>query len=207
MEIPFSLQRSPFLRQGGFSVFEGLPALPVCEQLLAEALRSSRSMATRCDVPPSADQPERGGAPGRRLLSAPGGQVQGDFYHSPQVLEFLRDLTHLKLQSSGARGSYSFYLRGGDRLDLHRDVEDCEVAVITCLYDNFATHDGGGLLSLYPSRIREPLRSIRESPDRERVRIKLLPRQTIVMCGGLIPHEVEPMARGQVRIISVLCYC
>jgi hypothetical protein len=207
MEIPALLHDSPLLRQGGFGVFEGLPPSARCQQLLSESLRLGTAPGhNRSLVPPSEAQPERGGTPARRLLSVHGGQEQYDFYHSPGLLSFLRELTGVVLRPSGGMGSYSFYLRRGDFLGLHRDVEDCEVAVITCLYDNFAPLGEGGLLCLYPERMHEPLHSIRATPERGQLRLKLMPGQTLVMHGGLIPHNVEPMADGQVRIISVLCF-
>ena len=30
--------------------------------------------------------------------------------------------------------------------------------------------------------------------------------ETIVLLGGILPHEVIPMAEGQERIVSVMCY-
>jgi hypothetical protein len=36
--------------------------------------------------------------------------------------------------------------------------------------------------------------------------VPLRPGLTAVLFGGLIPHLVSPMAPGQVRVLSVLCY-
>jgi hypothetical protein len=38
------------------------------------------------------------------------------------------------------------------------------------------------------------------------VPVPLRPGQTVVMLGGIVPHHVLPMAQGQVRVVSVLCY-
>jgi hypothetical protein len=105
---------------------------------------------------------------------------------------------------TGERGTYSYYVRQGDYLALHRDVEACDVAVITCVYES-ALNVGGGLC-VYPDRIHEPLSAIRAAPERGMVSVPLRPGQTVVMLGGIVPHHVLPMAQGQVRIVSVLCY-
>lgn len=107
---------------------------------------------------------------------------------------------------SGNRGSYSYYARPGDFLDLHRDVETCDLAMITGLHDNGDRSDLAGALVLYPGRIHEPLSAIRARPNDYAYAVKLLPGQTMIMLGGVVPHRLLPVREGQVRIVSVLCF-
>jgi hypothetical protein len=64
----------------------------------------------------------------------------------------------------------------------------------------------GGMLRLYPDRLCERLSAIRANPERGAIKLRLMPRQTVVMFGGIVPHAILPVADGQVRIVSVLCY-
>jgi hypothetical protein len=109
------------------------------------------------------------------------------------------------LRPSGAQGSYSYYVRPGDHLGLHRDVVACDVAAITCLCDA-GGRAGSGALQLYPGRVAEPLARIRATPDRGLLPLHLQPGQTIVLLGGYVAHATAAMAEGQKRMISVLCY-
>jgi hypothetical protein len=52
----------------------------------------------------------------------------------------------------------------------------------------------------------EPLSAVRASPEDGALRLRLEVGQTIILCGGLIPHTLLPVAEGQERIVSVLCY-
>ena len=110
------------------------------------------------------------------------------------------------LKPTGDNGTYSYYLRAGDFLDLHRDIVTCDIAVITCLKNQFGENKGGGQLRLYPERLNEPLSAVRETPESGAVNVMLEESQTIVMYGGLIPHTLLPLDEGQQRIVSVLCY-
>src|SRR5262249_20313451 len=103
---------------------------------------------------------------------------------------------------SGSQGSYSYYVRPGDHLGLHRDIEECDVAVITCLCET----GGSGALQLYPDRVSEPLSRIRTTPRKGRRTIRLRAGETIVLLGGYVPHVTTPMGPRQKRIISALCY-
>lgn len=197
---------SPLLRTGGFQIYDGLPESSFCQRLLDEAIGLSGS-AHESLVAYSDAEEVRGGSPARRFLSVAGGEVQRALYWAPWVGQLLRTLTGTAIEPSGGRGTYTYYARAGDFLALHRDVETCEIAMITCLAD---TADSGtrpgGLLTLYPTRLFEPLSSIRSTPHRGAVTVRLCPGQTIVMCGGLVPHCIGPVVAGQVRIVSVLCY-
>jgi hypothetical protein len=160
----------------------------------------------RSDVELGDAEDVRGGSPARRFHSARGGEVQDGFYSSDWVMTFLRSMCGSSLIPTGQRGTFSYYVQPGDHLAIHRDIETCDVAVITCLLDGPDTGGDGGKLCMYPTRAFEPLSSIRATPERGAVRIRLLPGQTIVMLGGIVPHSVLPIAPGQQRIVSVLCY-
>lgn len=187
-------------------MYEGLFEDRFQQHLLTEA-QMHYSQAVACDVAISDGEEERGGVPERRFLSSSGGVVQDSFYQARWVIEFLRELTVAELVPSGERGTYSYYVRPGDFLGIHRDIVMCDVAVITCL-SNGTIDDGsdGGHLCLYPERIAEPLSAIRTTPEKGALKLLLKPGQTIVMFGGIVPHALLPVTHGQQRIVSVLCY-
>lgn len=154
-------------------------------------------------VPSSDGEEYRGGVPARRFRSVTGGPLQTAFYGSAWTLEFLGQLTTPTIVRTGVVGTYSYYTRPGDFLALHRDIIACDVALITCLRND----DGaGGGLCMYPERIAEPLSAIRATPEHGAVIVHLQAGQTIVLYGGLLPHALLPLTRGQTRIVSVLCY-
>nr|MCU0240189.1 hypothetical protein [Pyrinomonadaceae bacterium] len=130
------------------------------------------------------------------------------FYHflSYWFLSFLRELTIPSLVTTGDDGTYSLYSREGDYLDIHRDIVSCEVAVITCLKNEFDQNYFGGQLALYPDRLCEPLSQIKATPEKGAVKYMLEEGQTLIMYGGFIPHALLPLAKNQTRIVSVLCY-
>jgi hypothetical protein len=78
--------------------------------------------------------------------------------------------------------------------------------MITALHDNSVPHDPSGAPLLYPRRTGEPLGAVRSRPRDGAHLVKLAAGHTIVMFGGIMPHRLLPVARGQVRIISVLCF-
>jgi hypothetical protein len=193
------------MKKGGFDVFEGLPDDQHLDLLLAEA-RASAATARLNDVAIPEGGEWRGGSPARRFWSAPGGPVQRGVYHASRMRRFLAELCGVPLAPSGGQGTYTYYAGAGHHLGIHRDVESCDVAVITCLHDNGRSDVKGGLLVLYPERLDEPVPAIRKRPTDGAVGLQLRPRQTLVMLGGIVPHAVLPVGRGQARIVSVLCY-
>jgi hypothetical protein len=203
--IPAPIRVSPLLRRGGFDVFEGLMDERARELLLSEAM-GCFAAAEASDVPLSDDEEVRGGSPARRFLSATAGPIQAALYRAPWMLDFLREVSGAPVHPSGEIGTYTYYVRAGDHLAIHRDVEWCDLAVITCLSDEPDVVGLGGMLCLYPERLSEPLSAIRAAPEHGAVRLRLLPRQTIIMLGGIVPHAVLPITNGQERTVSVLCY-
>lgn len=203
--IPPAIQNSLLMRHGGFNVYEGLVDSLAVRQLRSEAI-SLLPNAKDNNVRISSNEEGRGGNPARKFLGCHGGYVQDAIYQNPWVLEFLRTQTVDSLSPTGGRGTYSYYTRLGDFLDLHRDIETCDVAVITCLHDSRTGESRSGNLVLYPGRMYEPLSLIQANPTRGAIELNLRPGQTIVMYGGIVPHKIIPVFEGQVRIVSVLCY-
>jgi hypothetical protein len=204
--VPTHFQRSPLLAQGGYDVFAGLLSPTEIERMRSEALQAARHAVVSEQAAPDHEE-VRGGAPARKFRSAPGGPIQDAFYHAPHMLHFLQAITGLQVTTTGQRGTYTYYARPGDYLALHRDIETCELAIITCLYNNQTDRESHyGCLHVYPGRRGEPLSAIRQYPEQGVVKVDLEPGQTIVLFGGIVPHFVAPTAPRQVRIVSVLCY-
>ena len=81
----------------------------------------------------------------------------------------------------------------------------CELVVNTCLHEARPEAADEGLRA-YPTRSDEPLSQIRERPSVGAISVPIRPGQSLVMFGGIVPHEVLPMSAGQTRIMSLLCY-
>ncbi|HEY6375477.1 MAG TPA: hypothetical protein VIX90_08120, partial [Edaphobacter sp.] len=63
-----------------------------------------------------------------------------------------------------------------------------------------------GELVIYPQFIREPLSTVRSAGRAAGTFIPLDRGQTIILLGGLVPHEVAPSGAGQERIVAINCY-
>jgi hypothetical protein len=203
--LPAPVRNSPLLRcHQGFAILEGIPGVDNCVALLREAERTAAS-AERTEVDVSDREDVRGGSPARRFWSAVGGHVLQAYYQSPWMARLIRELCGSSVTPSGRQGTYTYYAAPGDHLAIHRDVRTCDVAVITCLSDSGSRGDGG-MMCLYPQRCTEPLSVIRCSPARGARALRLIPGQTIIMLGGIVPHAIQPVLPGQARVVSVLCY-
>jgi hypothetical protein len=212
--IPPAIRRSPLVaRAGGFAIYTGLPDPATFSRLRAEA------RAAFVDAEPQewwgrdrgADEQndlsaDRRTQPRRSYLLSLGGPVQAAMCQSTQLVRFLSSECGLELRPSASRGSYSYYSRTGDFLDLHRDLETCDVAMITVLHDNTSPMSPSGALVLYSDRMTEPVAAIQARPEFGGKTIKLAPAQTIVMFGGIVPHRVLPVVEGQARVVSVVCF-
>ena len=203
--IPLSFRQSPLMKEGGFQVFEGIIDERIRKEMLAEALALLPS-ARACHVTVSDDEEVRGGRPLRSFINGSGGPLQQAFYSAPWLLDFLRSLTHSTVAPTGPLGTYSYYVRPGDFLDIHRDIVDCDVAVISCLSEGAIDDGDGGRLCLYPERLFERLSSIRATPHLGAVKVRLNLGRTIVLFGGIVPHALLKVSKGQARVVSVLCY-
>ncbi|MGH2751696.1 MAG: hypothetical protein ACRDK3_12610 [Actinomycetota bacterium] len=202
--IPEALLGSPLLRWGGFGLYEGLLDQATLAGLLDEAYNAYPAASDQQCWEVNEDE-GRGGTPRRQLLTAEGGPVQDALYGTISLHHFLSGQCGVPIVPSGNRGSYSYYARPGDFLDLHRDVDTCDVAMITVLHDSAPGRQGGALV-LYPDRIHDRLAAVRASPQEGAHVVKVQPGHTAIMFGGLVPHWVCPVAENQVRIISVLCF-
>ena len=203
--VPAEVLGSRLMARGGFAVFDGLFDDRFLIAMVDEALNQG-SVAREQETPDSEPLEDRGGYPARRLSSAQGGPVQDAFYHAAWVRRFLREWAGAPVAPTGERGTYSYYTRPGDGLGLHRDIHTCDLSVLSLLYEERPPRGPLGCLRLYPGRRGEPLSAIRRTPEQGAVDVPLRPGLTAVLFGGLIPHLVTPMAPGQVRVLSVLCY-
>ena len=200
------LAASPLMAAGGWTVGELLGARARAA-LAVEARRSHAAGATRAQLDASPDEDLRRGNPARRLESAPGGGTLQALYTAPVLHAWLRELTGLAWVPSGGLGTYSYYRREDDHLGIHRDVDECDLAVIACVAEAGAPTSGlAGTLSLWPDRAGERLSEIRAAPAAGRVTVRLAPGQSIVLLGGIVPHAVEPLVAGHVRIVAPLCF-
>jgi hypothetical protein len=204
--IPDFLRTAALLAEhGGYFVIDRLPDRTTFEALRAEAW-AAYATADRQDCESDDGEELRGGAPARRLYSAGAGPVQDAFYHDLAVRQALGDLCGVTVTPSGSRGSYSYYNTPGDYLALHRDIETCDVTFITCLHDDGDPRSVSGVLLVYPDRLEAPLSELRAQPAVGAVPVKLRAGQSVVLLGGIVPHQVLPAAPGQTRVISALCY-
>lgn len=187
---------------GGVIVFDGLPPASQSAKLLHEAWEI-HGIAQRQFGDPSYLGPPRARTPRRALTSGPGGPLQDRWYADPGLHAFIGEHVGVAVVPSGNRGSYTFYEQPGDRLDLHVDVYDCDVTLITALYDD--THPAGtsGAVVVYRSAIGQPLQAVGRHAGSV---VKVRPGQSMLILGGLVPHRVLPLDGPGRRIISPLCF-
>lgn len=188
------------LERGGVAVVQGLLGDALQEQLLAEA--TERLAEAERFVTNGRNLEWRGGNPARVYRAAAAGREQYRVFSCKSMLDALSELCGHAVQCSGT-GSYTYYHDTGDYLGLHRDIERCEVATITCLEDDGPELRGG--LRAYPEYAGRPLVAIYE--DRPLgVELPTRPGDTIVIAGGIVPHEVTPIVAGQRRTVALACY-
>lgn len=193
------------LRSGLFGVYTGLVDADLLGLMRAEAEGFADIVTdARCTV----DRPDegRGGTPARAFLTAPGGAVQDAFYAAGWLAAAVSDLVGRSCTPTAGRGTYNYYVRPGDHLALHRDIEECDVSVITGVVRDDPAGAGGGRLLLHPHCAAMPLSRARVERDERVVALELQEGQTLVMLGGRIPHRLTPMGERQARIVSVLCF-
>ena len=188
----------------GYAHLPDLAPASLVAALRLEALQSLAA-ATPVDVPHSDGPDGRGGNPRRKLLTAPAGPVQHGWYHSPALHRQLEQIAGVRLQPTGSGGTFSYYVRPGDHITIHRDILTCDFTLITCV---LATpgHGHAGHLVFWPTRRDEPLAAIRANPGPGAELLELASGRSAALFGGLIPHAVLPVAPGQRRIVSLLCF-
>jgi hypothetical protein len=212
--IPAAIRRSPLVEHaGGFAIYTGLPDTGTLRLLYEEARAAYATAKPQEWWGPDRDEDgpgdlaaDRHARPRRCYFLSLGGPVQAAMCQSAELSRFLSSECGMPIRPTARRGSYTYYTRTGDFLDLHRDIESCDVAMITVLHDNTSPSSQSGALVVYSDRIAEPLSAIQARPDIGGQTIKLSAGQTIVMFGGIVPHRVLPVAEGQTRIVSVLCF-
>ena len=197
------LFESRLYKSGGFLVVTGLIAGEALTALAAEAA-AARSAGARSFVLQSDAAEDRGGSPARAYRSAPGGSLHWQLHGSLQMVETLGRLCRLTLGPTGG-GTFSYYEQQGDFLALHRDVFECDVALITCLTHTARDGQSGGLL-VYPHAMLNPLSKVRANADARGMLLRVAPGETIILLGGMVPHEVVPLSAGEERIVAIMCY-
>lgn len=203
--IEARLLNSPLGQMGGVTVIDDLIDPPTVAALAREALvRGATATRQRGDTRAVDDR--RSDVAGRALASSGGGPVQDAIYQSPGLLARLSELCGTRIRPTGRRGSYSYYTRQGDHLDLHVDVQRCDVTVITVLQDSTPSNGVGGALATWSNHLCAPLSMIRES-DAEPTAVTKAPQgASVVLLGGFLPHAVLPIGTTGTRVISPLCF-
>ena len=97
------------------------------------------------------------------------------------------------------------YRDAGAHLDLHRDVVGCDLALITCLYDNNPGAEGGST-EVWLEEGLTPLDQLRKGDGSRPTRLALLPGQSMLLHGGVLPHRILPTEAGRLRIVSLMCF-
>lgn len=149
---------------------------------------------------------ERGGKPRRKYRSAEGGKVQASVYHADALSRYLEGLLGEPVTRSGEAGSFSYYCEEGDHLDIHRDIEVCDLTLITVLKSNIPEHSSGGTLNIFTGRTQDRIDAIYQNPTFGYESVALQEGQSVLLRGGIAPHAVNPLLPGEQRIISALCF-
>ncbi|MEL6892703.1 MAG: hypothetical protein AAFP84_13980 [Actinomycetota bacterium] len=203
--IDARLLDGPLGRAGAVAVVDDIVDATTVAALACEALTTGTEAERQCGATHAVDA-RRGDVAGRALGSGGGGPVQDTLYRSPQLLARLGALCGATVQPTGGRGSYSYYTRPGDHLDLHVDVPRCDVTLITVLQDSTPTDDPGGALAVWADHIGASLDEIRSTGAPPTATIKVPQGSSVVLLGGLLPHAVLPLGTTGTRVISPLCF-
>jgi hypothetical protein len=200
---PEEVLASRIFAAGGYFVVSGLFDEATLDALRAEA-EAARPEGVRQLLETSDSTEGRGGSPARSFRSGRGRELHWNLHGSPEMRTRIEQLCGFTVTPTGS-GSFSYYEQPGDFLALHRDILQCDMAVITCL----AARSGegpSGELTVYPSLMREPLSVARAAGRQYGVPVPLERGHTIVLLGGLVPHEVTPTCVGQERIVAINCF-
>lgn len=197
------LRHSRLLHAGGYGIYRGLIPPTRIEGMLAEATDGGQ----RIDQVASGNDTEdiRGGQPARQIVCVEGGPRQDELFGSIELQRFVANEVNLPIRCCGQRASYSIYAGPQAHLDIHRDVPGCDLALITCLYDSDPLA-GEGAIDLWLDDLTTPLRNIRAHVERRRSRLALLPGDSLLIHGGMIPHRIPPPGTDRLRIVSLMCF-
>lgn len=199
------LLAGPLAQADGVRRVDALVPAAVVSQMRREALAGGRDAVRQTGATQPVDA-GRSDVAGRALASAPGGRAQDRLYHSASLLRGLSDLCGVDVVPTGGRGSYSYYTRPGDHLDVHVDVDRCDVTLITVLQDSTPPDDAGGSLVAWPSYLGRSLDAIRSSEAPPEVTVDAPQGASVLILGGLLPHAVHPLGCSGTRVISALCF-
>jgi hypothetical protein len=200
---PAEVLRSRLFAAGGYLLVRELFDEETLRDLRAEA-DSVRIGAERMLVGESDGAEGRGGFPARALRSGPGGELHWALHGCEQMMDTLAGVCGLKVSAAGS-GTYSYYEKTGDFLAVHRDELQCDIAVITSL-NTWTAGRAEGELVVYPDFMREPLSVVRAAGTSAGRSVPLDRGHTIILLGGIVPHEVVPAGPGQERIVAINCY-
>jgi len=200
---PPEVLQSRIFAAGGYFVVSGLFDDAMLDALRAEA-ETARPEGVRQFLSESDGIEGRGGSPARSFRSGRGRDLHWGLHGSPEMKDRLKQLCGVTATPTGS-GSFSYYEQPGDFLALHRDILQCDMAVITCLSAR-AGEGPTGELTVYPGFMREPLSSARAAGRHCGTVIRLERGHTAVLLGGLVPHEVTPTCAGQERIVAINCF-
>jgi len=196
------IQRAPLVQQGGIVRLQSLFVDKWLEALIKEC-QSQRENAEEQRKTETDFSQWRGSNPDRFLASAEGLDVQNQIYHAPATLQVLSELCGRAVRPTGSQGSYSYYDQEGHFLGLHRDINTCDLTLITCLKRKDTTEPSGAL-RVYRNCSRKHLHEIDASCDFTDYHLEQ--GESVVLLGGFVPHEVRPAVNGFERSISALCY-
>ena len=199
----YRLRHSTLLHAGGYGIYRGLIEPKWIEGMLAEAMAGGQ----RIDQVASGNDTEdiRGGQPARQIVCVEGGPKQNELFGSVALQSFVANEVKLPIRSCGMRASYSIYAGPQAHLDIHRDVPGCDLALITCLYDSDPLV-GEGAVDLWLDDLTTPLRAIRAHVERRRSCVALLPGDSLLIHGGMIPHRIPPPGAHRLRVVSLMCF-
>lgn len=199
-----ALRQGPVAAAGGAVIVPGLPDRATVRRLAVEAFGLAGEASRQTSVNVIGDD-GRGATPSRELANGQGGPEQDALYHHPPLHDWLLHHVGVRVRPTSARGTYSYYTRPGDYLDLHVDIVGCDVTLITVLHDDTPAGDPGGGLALYGAHTDLPLSAIRAERPPPTAVLVAAAGQSIVLLGGLVPHRVLPLTGGS-RVISALCF-
>lgn len=200
---PPEVLTSHLFAAGGYFVVSGLFDPATLAALRAEA-EAARAEGARQTLGESDSVEGRGGSPARAFRSGRGGDLHWGLHGSPEMKTRIEQLCGVTVTPTGS-GSFSYYEQPGDFLSLHRDILQCDMAVITCL-TTCAGEGPSGELTVYPGFMREPLSVVRAAGRSYGTVVALQPGHTAILLGGLVPHEVTPAGAGQERIVAINCF-
>lgn len=198
LALPDVVWRSTLMRRDGVLAVRGLLSPEILEALRDDfRVHEPGAKRVKWDGPNEAEW--RGGEPARALSTVYPGPLAWHVCGSAEFEAAVSEVCGVEVEATGA-GTYSYYCEPGDFLALHRDIHRCDVAVITCLYEEGPP---ASRLRTYPAFSEEPLSRV----ERDRgVDVLLAPGDTAIIAGGVVPHEVLPLAADQRRAVAITCF-